>query len=211
MAEGKVEKDAARDLGVKAAKGTLIYTTGNIVGSLAVLLLLAILARLLTPSDFGLYAVAIAFYYIFATHYIFGVVLRKELPNSRSREHASELMSNCYFVALIIAFAVAVVAMLFSNVIAVSVYHNAGLTLPLQLAAILVFFYVLFNVLLATLIAIGKVAEGTIMYLVYSFAQLFASTALVLMGYGVFGAIAGLGISLAIPSLLGVYWASSFT
>jgi O-antigen/teichoic acid export membrane protein len=188
----------------------LIYTTGNIVGSLAVLLLLAILARLLSPSDFGLYAIAIAFYYILTSHYIFGVVLRKELPNSRSRERASELMSSCYFVALAIAFAVAVVAMLFSSSIAVSVYHNASLTLPLQLAAALVFFYVLFNVLLATLIAIGKVAEGTIMYLVYSFVQLFASTALVLMGYGIFGAIAGLGISLVVPSLLGMYWASSY-
>ena len=35
----EAKKDAARVLGIKAAKGTFIYTLGNIVGSLAVLLL----------------------------------------------------------------------------------------------------------------------------------------------------------------------------
>jgi O-antigen/teichoic acid export membrane protein len=196
---------------VKAAKGTLIYTAGNIIGSLAVLLLLVILARLLNPSAFGLYAIAIAFYNILASHYIFGVILRKELPNEeKDRKKASELIVNCYFVALLIALIIAVAAILSSGYIAVSIYHNPSLAAPLSLAGALVFMYVLFNILLATLIAVDRVKEGTIMYLIYAFVQLFASTALVLMGHGIMGAIAGLGVSLVVASAIGLYWVRGY-
>lgn len=206
-AEEKETTSATRNLGIKAAKGTLTYVIGNIIGSLAVLLLLIILARLLTPSDFGLYAIAIAFYNILSGHFIFGTVLRKDLPKMQDdREKAAELISNTYFVAFMVAIAISVIAFLFSNAIAVSIYHNAAFTSSLQLAALLVFLYALFNLLLATLIAVDKVKEGTVMYLLYAFIQLFASVGLVLAGYGVFGAVIGLGLGLIIPSLLGLYW-----
>ena len=203
MAEEK-EKSSERALGIRAAKGTLIYTIGNIVGSLAVLLLLIILARLLNPSDFGLYAIAIAFYNILAGHFVFGTVIRKEIPQAKENRRIAELIINGYSVSLIIALAVSAIAMLASNFIAVSIYHNPAMTNSLVLASALVFLYALFNLTLATLIAIEKVKEGTVIYLLYAFIQLFASVALVLYGYGVFGAIVGLGIGLIIPSIIGI-------
>jgi O-antigen/teichoic acid export membrane protein len=196
--------DSARTLGVKAAKGTLIYTIGNIVGSLMVLLLLIILARLLSPSDFGLYAIAIAFYNILSGHFVFGTVIRKDIPQAKEKERVAELISNGYFLSLVVAFAVSIVAMLASNFIAINVYHNAAMTGSLVLASALVFLYALFNLTLAILIAIEKVKEGTIIYLLYASIQLVAGVALVLAGYGVFGAIVGLGIGLVIPSIIGI-------
>lgn len=206
MAEARKDS-ATRTLGIKAAKGTLIYTIGNIVGSLAILLLLIILARLLDASDFGLYAIAIAFYNLLAGHFVFGTVIRKEIPQEKDdKKRIAELISNGYFISLLVALAVSLVAMLLSNFIAVSIYHNPGISSSLLLASALVFFYALFNLTLAVLIAVDKAKEGTIIYLIYAFVQLFASVALVLAGYGVFGAIAGMGISLIIPSTLGIYW-----
>lgn len=207
MRKGDKKRSPARNLGIRTAKGTLTYITGNVIGSLAVLLLIIILARLLNPPDFGLYAIAIAFYSILSGHFIFGVVLRKELPNmGDSKEKARELISSCFVVALLVALAVSIAAMLLGGPIAVYIYHDASLTGSLMLAGALVFFYSLFNLMLATLIAIGRVKEGTIIYLAYAFLQLVFSVGLVLMGYGIFGAIVGLGIGLAIPSLLGLYW-----
>lgn len=204
--EAKESKNAARLLGMKAAKGTFIYTIGNVIGSAAVLLLLIILARLLNPSDFGLYAIAIAFYNLLAGHFVFGTVIRKDIPQIEdNKEKIAELISNGYIIALIIALAVSIIAMLLSNFIAVSIYHNPAMSSSLVLASALVFLYALFNLTLATLIALDKTKEGTIIYLLYAFIQLFASVALVLAGYGVFGAIVGLGIGLIIPAIIGIY------
>lgn len=201
------EKSSARNLGIKAAKGTAIYTVGNIIGSLAILLLLIILARLLSPSDFGFYAIAIAFYNILSGHFVFGTVMRKDIPQAEDdKNRVAALVSNGYVASLVIALAVSIVAMIFSNFIAVSIYHNAALSGSLQLASALVFLYALFNLTLATLIAVDKVKEGTAIYLMYAFIQLFASVFLVVEGYGVFGAIVGLGIGLVIPSFVGMYY-----
>lgn len=206
-AEPKEEKSAARTLGVKAAKGTLVYTIGNIVGSLAILLLLIILARLLNTSDFGFYAIAIAFYNILSGHFVFGTVMRKDIPQSKDdHKKIAALISNGYVISLVIAALVAIVAMLFSGFIATGIYHNPALTSSIALSSMLVFFYALFNLTLATLVALDKVGKGTILYLIYAFIQLVASVSLVLLGYGIFGAIVGLGIGLIIPSFIGIYW-----
>jgi O-antigen/teichoic acid export membrane protein len=97
-----------------------------------------------------------------------------------------------------------------SGFIATSIYHNAALTGQLMLASATVILYALFNLTLATLIAIDKAKEGTIMYLLYAFIQLFAAVALVLLGYGVVGAIAGMAIGLIIPSIIGIFIIAKF-
>ena len=202
------KKGSARELGVKAAKSTLIYTVGNIIGSAAVLLLLIILARLLKPEDFGVYAIAVAFYMLLSigAHFGMGTALRKELPQVlNNKRKVAELISSSYAIALIVALAIAIVAMVLSNAIAVYVYHNSGIASTLILASSLVFLYALFNLTLAILIAIEKVRYGTMIYLMYAFVQLFAATALVLLGYGVFGAMVGLGIGLLVSSFVGLY------
>lgn len=211
MAESDTKKSTARKLGVKTAKGTLIYTVGNIVGSLAILLLLIILARMLDPVSFGLYAIAIAFYNILASHFVFGTAMRKEIPQMQNdKKKIAEIISNGYVISLAIALVVAVVAVLLSGFIAVNIYHNAAMAPELMLASSLVILYTLFNLTLATLIAIDKAKKGTIIYLLYSFIQLFASVALVVAGYGVIGAIAGMGIALVVASAVGTYWIAKF-
>lgn len=192
---------------MKAAKGTLIYIVGNVLGSLAVLLLLAILSRMFSQSDFGIYAIAIAFFYLLTGFYAFGVVLRKELPQMHdNRERAAELICNTYFVAMLISIVIAAVAMLLSGFLAVNVYHNPAMAPMLELSALLIIFYSLFNLTLAALIAIDKVKQGTALYLIYALLQLGVATLLVVLGYGVLGAIAGLGIGLIVPSVIGIYW-----
>ena len=203
MAKEKANSKATV-LGIKAAKGSMIYTVGNIIGSFAVLLLLIILARLMNPTDFGIYAIAIALYNLLAGHFVFGTVARKDIPQMKDKKKIGSFISNCYIVSLLIGAAVAIAAMLLSSFIATYFYHSAAMTGTLMAASALVFLYVLFNLTLAVLIALDKTKQGTVMYLLYSFIQLLAATALVLEGYGVFGALVGLGIGLIIPSLIGI-------
>ncbi len=207
MVRKKERKDPAKELGVRAAKGTAIYTVGNITGSLIVLLLLAILARLLSPAEFGLYAIAIAFYNLLSAHFVFGTAMRKELPRSKDdKERQSGIISNGYYIAMPIAVAVAVAAVLLSGYVATGIYHNRAMAGQLEIASAMVVLYALFNMTLATLIAVGKTKKGTVLYLMYAIIQLIASVALVMLGYGVSGAIAGMGIGLIVPSAIGMLW-----
>ncbi|MGI0100907.1 MAG: lipopolysaccharide biosynthesis protein [Candidatus Micrarchaeaceae archaeon] len=206
--EKEKKKSAARTFGIKAAKNTLTYTVSTVVSSAITLVLLIVLAMLLKPADFGIYAIAIAFYTILSVggHFGMGTALRKELPSILDdKEKIARFISNGYVVALLVAFVISIVAMAFSSAIAVYVYHDPGLSNTLALAALLVLGYALFNLTLATLVALGKVVAGSAIDLVYSIVQLIATVALVLLGYGVFGAIVGLGISLIVPSILGIF------
>jgi O-antigen/teichoic acid export membrane protein len=206
-------KETTRNFGISAAKGTLIYTMGQIIGSAAVLLLLIILARLLKPVDFGLYAIAVAFYTLLSIggHFGMGTALRKRLPQILGKKDmVAKMISNAYAVALATGLVVSIAAVLASGLIARNVYHDPALEGTLALAAMLVFFYALFNITLAALVAVDKIKEGTVMYLVYAFVQLFSSVALVMAGYGILGAIIGLGIGLIIPSIIGLFWIAGY-
>ena len=197
----------ARTLGIKTARSGLTYAIGQVVGSLLVLVMLVMLARLLTASNFGIYAIAIAFYTILSVcgNFGMGTALRKSIPPVMSdKKRISEMISSGYAVALSIALAVAIIGALSSGFIAKSIYHNPSISGLLMFASLLVFLYVLFNLTLAILIALDKVKHGTFVYIAYALAQLLAAATLVILGYGVLGALAGLAIGLAVPALIGI-------
>ena len=100
-----------------------------------------------------------------------------------------------------VAAAVSIIAALSSNIIAISIYHNAAMSSPLMLASLLVFLYALFNLTLATLVAVDKVKEGTIRILVCVY-TVDSKPVPGLCGVGVFGATLGMGVGLIIPSVM---------
>jgi O-antigen/teichoic acid export membrane protein len=220
MAESKGKKnlpakqpnDAASQntTSVKAARSGVIYVVGQVVGSVSVLVLLALLARLLKPSEFGLYAIIIAFYTLLgiAGNFGIGTALRKRLPETKDKSERSELITNAYAIAMVIALIIAVVGVVFSGTIANYVYHQPQIASGLQLASILVIFWVFFNLTISVLVGLENVVQATIIDLLYSILQPIMAIGLVLLGYGIFGAIAGIAISIIIGSLLGLYYLS---
>ena len=153
LAKTSKEGKDTKTIGVKTARNGIIYVVGQIVGSFSILVLLALLARLLKPANFGLYAIVIAFYTLLGIIGNFGIgtALRKKLAETNDKAKRSALISNSYSIAMLIALIIAVAGVLLSGTIANYVYHQPSVATALQLASILVIFWVFFNLTIAVL------------------------------------------------------------
>ena len=200
------KKGSFRELGIRTAKHGTVYIIGEAFTSFLSLIIIIYLARFLLPADFGLYVIAIAFSQLLGMGGNFGIgtALRKKLPESKNMQDSNTLLSNGYFVAAIISVAIAIIGVLLSGSIANIVYHNNALTIPIILASISVFFSVIFNITMASLVGVGKVRESVYSNILYSMSQLAIIVILVSLGFGVMGAMAGYLISLILGVVLGL-------
>ena len=210
MALDEQETSAVRELGVSTAKRGVIYVGGEIATSVITLVLLIFLARVLQPSSFGLYSIAVAFstFLGIAGNFGMGTAFRKMLPELRAHESSriNGILANGYYVAMSLGLAIAVAGFLLSHLIAVNLYHNASLTAALQIAAIAEFVSVIFNLGQAALVGLGLVREATVANVAYSAFYLVGSVLLVVMGYGVAGAVSGMLLGLAVGAAVGVWY-----
>jgi O-antigen/teichoic acid export membrane protein len=196
------------ELGISAAKSGTIYVGGEIATSLVTLVLLIFLARILQPSAFGLYAIAISFTGLLgiASNFGIGTAFRKMLPELKKADKRAmnRILSNGYAVAFALGLTIAIIGILISNFIGIDIYNNPGIVLALEIAAFAELFSVIFNLTQGALVGLGLVKEATIANGVYSILTLIFSVALVLLGYGVAGAIAGMLLGLVFGTAAGV-------
>ncbi len=195
-----------QELKIKTAKNSIVYAIGQIIGSIAVLITLVALARLLGPGHFGLYAIAFAYYTFLAIlgNFAMGSNVRKKLPECKTLEEKRTLIGTQYMTVLTLSMIMCLVGILISGYAAINVYHQPQIVIPLIIASLLVPFWSIFNMTLSVLVGIGKVKEATIIDVEYSIVQMIASIALVAIGYGVGGAIAGLAIGIITGTIIGV-------
>ena len=209
------ETEDAQELGLVAAKHGTIYLLGEIGTSIISVILLIFLTRYLQPADFGLFSIAISFAAILnvAQNFGIGTAFRKMLPEIKEGNTLKirRLLSSGYVVALPIATVIAVIGVLVSGVISTSIYHNPALALALELAAVSELLAVIFNLLQAVLVGLGRVLEATIANTVYSALYLIGSVVLVLLGYGIVGAVSGMLIGLAVGSIAGAAYMVKYT
>jgi O-antigen/teichoic acid export membrane protein len=191
---GKIQEEL-EEFGIEVAKSTSIYVGAQLASTLISFFVLILPARVLSTADFGIFVLAIAFATLlgFGGNLSFGSAMRRMLPASmHDKARQRSLLGNAYFVGSMSGLTITIIALLFSNTIAVAVYHNAQLSLPLRIASIMIILTVLFNLGLSSLVGLGKTKEAAISDLLYSSAQLAAVALLLYAGYGVSGAVAGM-------------------
>ena len=190
-----------RELGSKALRSGSFFISSKIISAVVTLLLLIFLARYLKPVDYGIYTIVIALYTLLGMggNFGMGTALRKKLSEKEvSRERMKELVSNGFAIAGIISLIIMVIGIAISGVLASAVYHNTSMYYPIIIAAVCVLLSVLFNLSVAVLVGLGSTRHSSIANIVYAISQAIFVVALVLLGYGVLGAVAGLAISLLI-------------
>ncbi len=198
-------KNSFREIGIKTAKGGTVYIIGEGFTSFLSLIVIVYLARMLQPSDFGLYIISIAFAFLLGMGGNFGIgtALRKKLPEAKNKAQSNRIMSNGYIIAGGISIIIALLGIILSSSIANIIYHNSSLSTPIAIASASVFFSVLFNITMASLVGIGKVRISVYSNVLYSISQLIIIVILVSSGYGVLGAMTGYLLSLIIGLLFG--------
>lgn len=200
------QQDEVQELGLSTAKRGIIYLAGEAGTSLITAVMLIALARLLQPSSFGIYSIAVAFSGLLAIGSTFGVgvAFRKMLPEVKQKSDLSALLSNGYFLALAVGLVVSIIGLLLSSYIAQYIYHNPAIALVLELAAIGEFLSVLFNLGQAAAVGLHMVKEATWSNVAYSVFSLIGSVGLVIYGYGYVGAVMGMLIGLFVGSIVSI-------
>jgi len=201
------EVDEVQELGVREAKKGVIFVGSQIAVAIVTLVMLVFLARFLQPAEYGLYTIAIAFNGIItiASNFGMGTAFRKMLPQLKKggRKERNAIISSGYVIALALGVVIAVVAFLVSSYVATSYYYNATLTVPLEIASAAVILTILFSLTQGALVGLGLVKEAAISNFSYSLFNLIGSVGLVLLGFGVVGAMDGLLIGLAVGAVVG--------
>ncbi|MDE1865502.1 MAG: oligosaccharide flippase family protein [Candidatus Micrarchaeota archaeon] len=183
-------------LGVETAKGGAAFTTASIVRSASTLVTLIVLARLLLPSDFGLYSIVLALVTLLGmnTDYGVGNALKKYLASSKRIGSANEIISSAYLSGLSISLLIAVGLAVSSGYIAKGIYGDPSLSMPIQAAALVLASSALFIITASVLLGLRKSREASAGFLVHSVTQPVFSIAMVLLGYGIPGAIFGMAL-----------------
>ncbi len=194
MATKKPSKSSeVTELGVSTAKGGIYYISSSLLRGFFLFLVLIALVRLLSPNDYGLYTIAVAFYGVIEIIGYFGIgtALRKRLPESNDDSKRSHVISGAYLISGSMGIVLAAVAYLLSGYIAAHVYSNVALTQLFEIASITILADTLYNVGVSGLLGLGKNSGAGISNVSYAFANLIISPTLVILGYGVMGALIG--------------------
>jgi O-antigen/teichoic acid export membrane protein len=205
----KTKNELLTDMHITTAKRGIIYSAGEIVSNIITLALLIILTRYLQPTNFGIYSIAVAFAAFIGTAGNFGIgtAFRKFIPQlDKDAKKINEILSNGYFVALSLSFILMIIGIIISKPISIYVYNNSNIASFLIIASIIQFFTVFFNLSKAALVSFGKIKEAIIGDITYALTQLIVVVYLIILGYGIFGALIGFVISLIAGTLIYVFY-----
>jgi Membrane protein involved in the export of O-antigen and teichoic acid len=213
MLDETIDGSKMEDFGVDTAKKSSIFVSGKLAALIFGAVLLIFLTRYLSLDGYGLYSVVYSYATVLTLGGNFGIgtTFRKRLADARSYDERSKLLANGYFLAIVLGLVLTLAGIAVSPAIAEFAYRNSALALPLEFAAATIFFSILYNVTVSALVGIGRVKVSGVVTVAYSLIQLVMVVYLVLAGYGVLGAIAGILGSLAVSSAIALAYLASST
>lgn len=204
-------------LGNRSARTFSALTVGRVASLVIALAALVIVARLLGPSGYGLYALAYAFFYLMSAtnNFGFGMYLTKRLSehgDAGDSEAFSGALATGYISIAAVGIVLTLIGIAVSGYVAM-LFQASGATPTLFiLASLTVVFSMLYGTSDYALIGIGKNAMAVAIEIVENLLLIASSVILIEMGFGAVGAVAGLFISYAAAGIIGtllVFWTSS--
>lgn len=172
-------------------------------------LALIFLARLLGPSDYGIYTLALGVQAIFSVFSgaNLGDYLNRSIPKMMAKkdsEGLSEMLGDVFFVLLLISVASALVGVALSGVIAGYVFHDINYAILIDLTLLGVITTMFMYIEYYALIGFGDGKGSALTAFANSFFFIATSVTLVYMHYGAYGAIAGIIIGPLASALVGI-------
>lgn len=195
----------------KIATGAGIFFIGIFISKILGYLYRLIVARI-GPEEYGLLALGFAIVGITVTLSVIGLdsgTLRyvSFYKGKKDEARIKGILSTSLKIGLFLSFVFGFLMFIFSNWIAVNLFHNIKLSFILKAFAFTVPFYSVSRILLSALRAFQKIK-----YVVYAqnimenIVKVVLTVILVYLGYGLFGAVIAYLISVMVMSFLVVYF-----
>ncbi len=170
---------------------------------------LVIVTRLLGPSQYGTYTLAIAFGGMFGSIGYFGIgtALNKfvsEYKQASKRDEMGMIISNSMVLLLISGVVLSAICIVFSSIISQFVFHTGSLSYVIDLVAFYIIASMLFGSFYDTMIGFGNGKHIALMAAVEAVVQASVSIPLALGGLGALAPIIGLIIGYSAGFIIGI-------
>ena len=199
-------------IGRRATRTLLAVVLGRFAGLIILAVTFILVARLLAPSNYGVYTVAIGYAALIAAVAQFGVASYFDknvaaLSYKKDKKGLGRVISNGYAVVVPISLALMLLGIALSGLIASTYLKNSGVeSFTLILVSIDIFFSTLWNTSFSALIGFGRGRQASVSLILLLLLQLILGVGLIYAGFGVNGAISGLLIGDMLGFLLTTYY-----
>lgn len=200
-----------KDLGISAGEVASFVLVGKIISVILGGLGFIIIARLLGPSDYGLYTLAIGLYGLFMTFATFniGAYFNKFIPGlvaKKDYDQLSRMLGSGFVLSILLGLVFMIIGFAAINIIDNYVFHIAGTYILIQTASVGIIVAVVWTALYYALISFGEGRQAAMSNVVGSFVQAMVSIGLVVYGFGVEGAFLGIFAGLLAGTLYGLVY-----
>ncbi|MGI0141459.1 MAG: oligosaccharide flippase family protein [Candidatus Micrarchaeales archaeon] len=185
-------------IGRRATRTFFASVVGKVLALIITTATFIAVARLLGPSSYGIYTIAIGYAALIGAVSHFGIASYfdrniSSMSYRKDMKGMSRVISNGYAVIVPIAVALALVGIALSGWIASSFLANSGIqSLTLVLISIDLLFATIWGTSYSALIGLGRGKLASISLVALGLIQLVVGVGLIYTGYGVNGAIVGL-------------------
>jgi len=205
---GNVPPSKAMIAATKAARGTLLIFIGNSVSTVILSLASVIIARLLGPSDYGLYSIALAVPSLMLLFTDFGInqALIRFLAKSSS-EGRGQSIQGLTKVGIYFELATGLLAFLASlplaRILATHVVNRQGSMHLIQMASPAILGGALLATSSSIFVGLEQMEKTAMLAVLNPLVKVIAAPILVVLSFGVAGAIAGHALGFLVSGILG--------
>jgi O-antigen/teichoic acid export membrane protein len=180
----------------QSAQGSIILFAGNLTATAGQTVASILIARLLGPGEYGIYALALVVPSVFQLFVSLGVntaVTRFVAYHLSMNEpdEAKRFAESALLLTLLFGIALSAFCYLSAPAFSVYVFHRAYLARYVELASAIVCGQALLNTAIAAAIGWNAMGQASFANIVQAMIKLLLSPLLIVVGFGIFGAVAG--------------------
>lgn len=211
---GSVESSGIEETGVELGAKTVNMAASLVVAKFLSFIILGVsfvvIARLLQPTVYGYYTLAIAVSGFFGSFADFGIgiAFTKFISEHRAKKESREIssvLSDGFAILLVGGIIFTLLSIAFSWWTAQNIMHNVSFAYLIQIASLTILFSMLYGSSTSALIGFGKGKLVAISTASAMIVQSIASIALALLGFGAIAPTAGLVFGYVFGFLLSLY------
>lgn len=194
----------------ESARGSFSLMAGTFASTVIGAIVVIIMARLLGPVGYGLYTLSFVLPALFATFADFGLspALTRYGASLRSQHkygRLADMIGSGLLFNLSTSLAASLLAFALSNQLAASVLQRQDMGRLVALASVTILFQGLFNLSYNALVGLDRMGQSAMMLVLRDTARVILSPLLIIVGFGVAGAISGQVLGWVLASAVGVW------
>jgi len=201
--------DKALEMGKVSATGSFQLFIGVAVSTIIMAVGTIILARLMSPEEYGLYSIALIPSYMVILFRDWGVnsaIIKYTayLRAENKEEDIRSIISAGLIFEIATGIALSLISLLLANFIAITIFHRPESTSLIAMASVTIFLGSLLTAAQSSFIGFERMELNSLTTICQAIAKSVASPLLVFVGYSALGAVLGYTVSFIAAALIGL-------